>query len=1269
MSVMPGPVYGLEVPPGEILIPASMDFPASFRITMAAVDPTEEAEPDEEGNTPALPRSTLRLVKRAFPALDDDDEDELDEEYMQALLEGDDDEDEDEEANGGPSDPAKSKKQKQAAAIKKLLEATKADEDDDEDEDEEMADAKPNGVKNKGKAKALDEDDEDEDDEDSEDDEEGADLENFVICTLDTERNYQQPLDITVNHGEKVFFVVTGTHTIYLTGNYIMDDEDDEDEDEDEDDEDYDPDMLQMALEGGLDEDEESDDLDDVDDPRVTELDDDEEEAPKLVATKKGKNKRAAEEGAETLDDLIAKAEDPKLSKKQQKKLKNNKGEAVAAEEKKDAKSDKKVQFAKNLEQGPTGSGKANSKASVGVKVVQGVTIDDRTIGSGRTVKSGDSVGVRYIGKLQNGNVFDSNKKGKPFSFKAGKGQVIKGWDIGVIGMAVGGERRLTIPAHLAYGSKALPGIPANSTLIFDVKLLEINYPPPAALPKHVAVCSDFSGLSETDDRESQADLQGAKLCRASSRMWSPSPARKGNNTIDRQTHEHVAAEPAGEDVVPKNSAIDARPSNLATASNNTVVQRKPALRGRPSLQALSTVLSTTPSSDGSSGLSSLSKFSLIEKVSTGKTSLDSRFSSPSKESAERRFPRRNPRTRSSPEGAALGTIIESGLDQAQPTVSTVEKAAAVKIYFETHFNELLHRPDTRTARQQQMESQLYYSPHLSLNQKNAIRQSFYYNETCSLRENRVLRAQSEAVSRGKHDGLYVDRYEPLKILGKGSFGVVRLVRERCASKRCAPKQIFAMKVIRKSDMLRSSQEGHLRAERDFLVASEGSEWIVPLVASFQDISNLYLVMEYMPGGDFLGLLIRENILHETVARFYIAEMILAVEEAHRLKCIHRDIKPDNFLISASGHLKLSDFGLAFDGHWSHDSSYYNCHRYSLLRKLGVNVDGDDTDQKESRNIHTQLKWAQSLMSGLERHEKRDASSDEDLGSLLHWRNGCGNRTSANSVVGTSQYMAPESVGIILYECLYGHTPFLSEEGRQKTKENIVEHKTRFYFPQHPLISDKCKDLIYRLMQDKEGRLCAKGYFVKDQGQLEDTSGKDPSGRYVFPNDAEDIKAHRWFKNVPWDRLQTMSPPFVPHIHSDDDTHYFDESEPITDWSDSTISTAMVTPDDVRSVLVKFREEVRALAVQLVAVPYDSAKLRQIDSQIDTNLKLLSEEKEILKHFVRLYGKKERKRPRDRLLRDEKTKQVVMDVRKQTAFMGYGWRRLGPDRLMFPVRR
>ncbi|KAL7925027.1 hypothetical protein ACQKWADRAFT_284835 [Trichoderma austrokoningii] len=481
MAAVPGPVYGLEVPAGEVLIPANMEFPASFRITMAALDPTQEADAAGSKNA-SIPRSTLRLVKRAFSSYnedeyDEDEDDELSEEYMSALLGG--SEDDDDESNGGPSDLSKAKKQKQAAAIKKLLEAANGVGSDDEEMED--AGAKPKkgkkaapGAKGKGKAVVEEEEDsEEEEDEDDDDDSEAGDLENFVVCTLDTERNYQQPLDITVNQGEKVFFVVSGTHTVYLTGNYIMDDmEGDEDE---EDDYDLSPDELDYGL-GEEDSEEESDDLDDLEDPRVTEVDSD-EEVPKLVPTdsKKGKNKRSAEE-AEGLDELISKASEAKLSKKQQKKLKNNKGEAIAAEEKDEAKKDaKKVQFAKNLEQGPTGSTKPAGKSSVGVKVVQGVTVDDRTIGKGRTVKNGDTVGVRYIGKLQNGQQFDANKKGKPFSFKIGKGQVIKGWDVGIVGMAIGGERRLTIPAHLAYGSKSLPGIPANSQLTFDVKLLEIK--------------------------------------------------------------------------------------------------------------------------------------------------------------------------------------------------------------------------------------------------------------------------------------------------------------------------------------------------------------------------------------------------------------------------------------------------------------------------------------------------------------------------------------------------------------------------------------------------------------------------------------------------------------------------------------------------------------------------------------------------------------------------------------------------------------------------
>jgi len=103
--------------------------------------------------------------------------------------------------------------------------------------------------------------------------------------------------------------------------------------------------------------------------------------------------------------------------------------------------------------------------------------MEDVLVGKGPAAKNGKRVSVRYIGKLpKSGKVFDSNTKGAPFKFRLGAGEVIKGWDLGVMGMAVGGTRKLTIPAALAYGSKgAPPDIPGGATLEFEVKLLEVN--------------------------------------------------------------------------------------------------------------------------------------------------------------------------------------------------------------------------------------------------------------------------------------------------------------------------------------------------------------------------------------------------------------------------------------------------------------------------------------------------------------------------------------------------------------------------------------------------------------------------------------------------------------------------------------------------------------------------------------------------------------------------------------------------------------------------
>ncbi|KAL3460283.1 hypothetical protein BJX64DRAFT_290444 [Aspergillus heterothallicus] len=474
-AVQPVAVYALRVPPGGALIPAVPNAAAMFRVSMAAIDPDETPEFDDD--TTRRPRATLKIV-RPPPGLDlEDDEDDDD-------YEDDEDEDsgDDEEINGGPSDKEKARKLRAAAALKEMEEAMEEDDDSDDGEEFDLKAAISKLVK--GKAPANDDDDEDDESD------EGLELDEMVICTLDPERNYQQPLDITISEDERVFFKVTGTHTIYLTGNYVMplDEEGrpdyDEDDEDDEDDYDLSPDEDELDIDELLmGEDDESDDLDDLDNPRITEVGSDEEEAPKLVETKNKKKKRAAEE-EEALEELMAqaKASANGESKKQQKKLKKNNGEAAAVESKPEQKEAKKVQFAKNLEQGPTPSKEkkpaekaTKTTGTLGVKEVKGVTIDDKKLGTGNAATAGKTIAMRYIGKLENGKVFDSNKKGKPFSFKLGRGEVIKGWDIGVAGMAVGGERRITIPPHLAYGRQSLPGIPANSKLIFDVKLLEIK--------------------------------------------------------------------------------------------------------------------------------------------------------------------------------------------------------------------------------------------------------------------------------------------------------------------------------------------------------------------------------------------------------------------------------------------------------------------------------------------------------------------------------------------------------------------------------------------------------------------------------------------------------------------------------------------------------------------------------------------------------------------------------------------------------------------------
>ena len=107
---------------------------------------------------------------------------------------------------------------------------------------------------------------------------------------------------------------------------------------------------------------------------------------------------------------------------------------------------------------------------------VNQLVIDDVSVGTGAEVISGDTVTVNYIGTLQNGQQFDNSyTKGTPFTFKVGDGKVIKGWDQGLVGMKVGGQRILVVPADLAYGAQGAGPISSNATLVFAIELVKIN--------------------------------------------------------------------------------------------------------------------------------------------------------------------------------------------------------------------------------------------------------------------------------------------------------------------------------------------------------------------------------------------------------------------------------------------------------------------------------------------------------------------------------------------------------------------------------------------------------------------------------------------------------------------------------------------------------------------------------------------------------------------------------------------------------------------------
>lgn len=402
----------------------------------------------------------------------------------------------------------------------------------------------------------------------------------------------------------------------------------------------------------------------------------------------------------------------------------------------------------------------------------------------------------------------------------------------------------------------------------------------------------------------------------------------------------------------------------------------------------------------------------------------------------------------------------------------TLDKATKAKVILENYYNNLVAQHIERKERLAKLEESLK-DESLSEEQKEEMRTQHAQKETEFLRL--------------KRSRLGVNDFEPLKVIGRGAFGEVRLVQKKDTG------HIYAMKILRKADMLEKEQVAHVRAERDVLVEAD-HQWVVKMYYSFQDPVNLYLIMEYLPGGDMMTLLMKKDTLSEESTQFYLAEAALAIESIHRLGFIHRDIKPDNLLLDARGHLKLSDFGLCTGLKKSHRTEFY--------RDLSQAQPSDFT----SYNLMDSRRKAES------------------------WKKN--RRALAYSTVGTPDYIAPEvfmqagyghacdwwSLGVIMYEMLIGYPPFCSENP-QETYRKVMNWKETLVFPPEVPISDESRDVIVGFCCEAETRLCS------SQGAEELKSADGPA----------------FFKGVDWEHIRERPAAIHVQVKSIDDTSNFDD--------------------------------------------------------------------------------------------------------------------------------
>lgn len=364
--------------------------------------------------------------------------------------------------------------------------------------------------------------------------------------------------------------------------------------------------------------------------------------------------------------------------------------------------------------------------------------------------------------------------------------------------------------------------------------------------------------------------------------------------------------------------------------------------------------------------------------------------------------------------------------------------------------------------------------------QYNQMYRQYCGRERANLRKRRVRLRQGD--------------FQILTQVGQGGYGQVFLAQKKDT------KEVCALKVMSKKLLFKLDEIRHVLTERDILTTAK-SEWLVRLLYSFQDDKSIYLAMEYVPGGDFRTLLNNTGVLSNRHARFYIAEMFCSVDALHQLGYIHRDLKPENFLVDSTGHVKLTDFGLAA-GFLA--PSKIESMRVRLEKAAETNAVPFGRKPMDQRTV-------------AERREGYRTMREKDL-------------NYAKSIVGSPDYMAPEvlrgeeydftvdywSLGCMLFEALTGFPPFAGSTA-DETWQNL---KHWHQVLRRPVWEDP-------------------NYFLSNRTwNFITTCINSRSKRF---SNIKDIYEHQYFAEVEWSTLRETRAPFVPELDSETDAGYFDD--------------------------------------------------------------------------------------------------------------------------------